>query len=306
MTFAIPVVMAADKSYRIPFHVTPTSLRHNLPGDKQLHVIVLSRNLQVKDIVWRNRGPGDTLRVIEPIIESDAVLPVALSDHVSVSTYYRLFLDRVVGDEWTRVIYLDSDLIVDHDISALYDADLDGRTAGAVAGLSLPTIGSLPEGHIFHRLGIDANLPYFNAGVMLIDRHKWRDAKVEERCLEFLSITREAVKYWDQDAINYVLREDWAGLDPRWNRTSDYHSLVTKGELDRIVPYAERLRSPFIVLFISGYKPWSAYRNPDKRLYDRYLVLSSFGNHRFTFLKAARGRLRRLFQRAVSRPPAVI
>jgi lipopolysaccharide biosynthesis glycosyltransferase len=306
MTFAIPVVMAADKSYRIPFHVTLTSLRHNLPGDKQLHVILLSRDLQVKDIAWRNRSPGDTLRVIEPIIESDAVLPVALSDHVSVSTYYRLFLDRVVGDEWTRVIYLDSDLIVDHDISPLYHAALDGRTVGAVAGISLPTIGSLPEGHIFHRLGIDANLPYFNAGVMVIDRQKWRDKKVEERCLEFLSVHRDAVKYWDQDALNYVLREEWAALDPRWNRTSDYHSLMKKGELDRIVPRAAKLRSPFIVHFISGYKPWSAYRHPDKRLYDRYLALSGFGNHRFTFLKAARGRLGRLFQRSVSRPSAVI
>jgi lipopolysaccharide biosynthesis glycosyltransferase len=297
MSLEIPVVMAADRSYRIPFHVALTSLRHNLPSGTTLHVTLLSRDLQLDDIQWRNRGSGDTLRVIEPVIGVDTVLPVALSDHVSVSTYYRLFLDRAVSDQWSRVLYLDSDLVVHSDISPLYNAALKGRTVGAVAGLSLPIFGALPAGHVFRSLGFDADQPYFNAGVMVIDRNRWRQNNIEKRCLQFLADHRDAVKYWDQDALNYVLRDDWTGLDPRWNRTSDYHVLLKHGELERKVANADILRDPFIAHFISGHKPWSAYRHPDKRLYDRYLAVSGFGRHRLTFPKAVVRRLQRLIGR---------
>lgn len=304
MTRALPVVMAADKSYCVPFHVALTSLRHNLNSGTELHVTLLSKDLHAEDILWRNRGPRDTLRVVEPLIDTDAVLPVALTDHVSVSTYYRLFFDRVVSDEWDRVIYLDSDLVVDCDIFGLYEAALEGRTVGAVTALSVPTIGSLPASHVLHTLSIDPNLPYFNAGVMVIDRSKWRSNQVEERCLRFLACHRDTVKYWDQDALNYVLANDWVGLDPRWNRTSDYHNLLQQGVLHQNVKDADRLRNPFIVHFVSGHKPWSAFRHPDKRFYDRYLTLSGFGSHRLTLLKAARRRLRTVVQRLMPLSPA--
>ena len=52
---------------------------------------------------------------------------------------------------------------------------------------------------------------------MLIDLKKWKDKKVGERCIQFLKDNAEANNIPDQNAINYVLKDDVELISLRYN-----------------------------------------------------------------------------------------
>jgi lipopolysaccharide biosynthesis glycosyltransferase len=287
----LTLVAAADRRYAVHLDVMLTSARHHLPPPWQLDVYVITAELHASDIAWRARLAGDTLRCVSPRISKSTELPVRPGDHVSLATYYRLFLADFVPDQIGRVIYLDSDLVVLGDLSQLADTNLEGCTAGAVRSFSTPYLRS--AGPALNDMPCGADAPYFNAGVLLIDTAMWRTRGVKQRALSFLASHAEKVRFWDQDALNFVLVDDWMELDPRWNRTSDYH------QHDRNQPpppfSVEEWRSlahPYVAHFVSGYKPWTHFRHPDKYLYDRYLREAGHGRHRMTMWRAFTRRLR--------------
>ncbi len=58
---------------------------------------------------------------------------------------------------------------------------------------------------------------YFNAGVMLIDLDAWRACGIERELLELLSRDPKRFRWWDQTAMNFLLRGRVEIVQPRWN-----------------------------------------------------------------------------------------
>lgn len=290
----LALVAAADRQYRVQLEVMLTSVRAHLQSTWHLDVLVMSNDLNAADVAWSGRTSLDTVRCVIPAIPPECVLPLRHGDHVSLATYFRLLAIEHVAQEADRAIYLDCDLVVMHPLNELLCEPLCGKTIGAVRALSIPSLES--AGSCFSDVPDAAHRPYFNAGVMLIDVPRWRSTGVSGRALAFLREKADSVRYWDQDALNYALLDDWQELDPRWNRTSDYHTIRSG---DRPAPFPPatfaRLTHPFVAHFVSGYKPWDYYGHPDRRLYDRYLRLTGHWHTRMTPLKAFQRRLRDVF-----------
>ena len=53
--------------------------------------------------------------------------------HVTVATYFRLFLDKVIPANVSRVIYLDSDVLINGPLDELWAVDLQGHVIAAVS-----------------------------------------------------------------------------------------------------------------------------------------------------------------------------
>lgn len=286
----LTLVAAADRSYAVHLDVMLTSARHHLPPPLRLDVYVITAELQPSDIAWRARLTGDTLQCVSPSISSPAELPVRPGDHVSLATYYRLFLADFIPEDIRRVVYLDSDLVVLQDLSRLANTNLEGRTCAAVRSFSAPFLRS--AGPAFSDMPCRTDAPYFNAGVLLIDTAMWRARQVKQRALTFLASHLHKVRFWDQDALNFVMIDDWTQLDLRWNRTSDYHH---HNRMQPPQPFSveewRSLAQPYVAHFVSGYKPWTHFRHPDKKLYDRYLREAGHGRHRMTMWRALSRRL---------------
>ncbi len=286
---SLHLIAAADSHYRIQLDVMLTSVRVHLPARVPIHATVLSSELQTADITWARRGPLDTLSCATPEIGESDTLPIHEGDHLSVATYFRLYMAHAVSASVDRVIYLDCDLVVTRSLLELMQADLGGKTVGAVRAYGIPSLRA--SGPAFADADQGDTKPYFNAGVLVIDMARWRKAKVQEKACRFLTERHSQVKYWDQDALNYVLQDDWHELDPRWNRTSDYHRVKWSPNDSAFTKTTWLgLREPYVAHFVSGYKPWSHYGHPDKRLYDRYLKLAGHGKYRMTLWKALRRR----------------
>jgi lipopolysaccharide biosynthesis glycosyltransferase len=65
-------------------------------------------------------------------------------------------------------------------------------------------------------LGIDDAARYFNAGVLVVNLDQWRRERATDNLVRFVT-SREALSWFDQDALNSVFAGRWKPLHPRWN-----------------------------------------------------------------------------------------
>lgn len=128
-----------------------------------------------------------------------------LSNHITVSTYYRLLLDGLIPEHVKRVVYIDADTLVLGDVNQLLDCSVDGNVL-------LARKQSAPNGWSFSNTD-----HYFNAGVLVIDCKRWRDQKVGTKSIEFSIRHGKRNTEWDQGALNAVLENQWGELDGQWN-----------------------------------------------------------------------------------------
>jgi lipopolysaccharide biosynthesis glycosyltransferase len=158
--------------------------------------------------------------------------------------FYRLLVPQFLPSAVRRYLYLDSDLMIMDDLSELFDFDLTGAPVAAAIDY-LPTIDQGVSNHRDH--GLPAGDPYFNSGVLLVDRQQWVEMGVARVVVD---ITRQNADHLDalgkfhqyeQYGFNVALHGRIRVLERRWNYGSE-------------LPFAS---DAAIVHFNGHGKPWS-------------------------------------------------
>jgi lipopolysaccharide biosynthesis glycosyltransferase len=246
-TNAVHVACCFDQKMELPFLVLASSLRRHLKGERKviLHafhsdpIAHLAYFLQLNSETFELR-----LRPIENRFRDVAVWP----SHLTAASLLRLRLPSALQDV-DRVIYLDCDLVVLHDITVLYDTDLLGLPLAACLDFWLtgappfaPPGWDTAEWHKFlsEVVGLTDTKAYFNAGVMVMDLERFRSAGLIHAAEEFLEKTDYKTPFVDQEALNHVMAGEFVRLDSRWN------VLAALGHSD-----------PWIIHYAGPYKPWS-------------------------------------------------
>ncbi|KRA96618.1 hypothetical protein ASD83_16110 [Devosia sp. Root685] len=137
--------------------------------------------------------------------------------------YARLMIDRLVGPDVTRILYLDCDMLVREDVAFFFELDLEGNSIAAVRD----SIGALITGRRDLKQNRDIFDPadyYFNAGMVLIDIAKWREADVIGRMEEAYAAGIMQRIYYDQDLLNLIFKGKWLKLPWRWNVIDARHA----------------------------------------------------------------------------------
>jgi lipopolysaccharide biosynthesis glycosyltransferase len=96
-------------------------------------------------------------------------------------------------------------------------------------------------------VGLALDTPYFNAGLMAIDRVAWRAERITERVTRALAEEPERYPFMEQDALNATLAGAFAPLSPRFNFMGDFLLL----DLERSI-------EPIVLHFVVPPKPWEA------------------------------------------------
>jgi lipopolysaccharide biosynthesis glycosyltransferase len=129
----------------------------------------------------------------------------------------RLRLDKHIESHYDRILYLDCDTIVFKTLSTLFNIDLEGNAAAAVADLMKPWKGNYER---LKNLGVSYG-NYFNSGVILFDIARSNEAQIWENSENELE--RFPWRRPDQDVLNKVLANQWLRLPVIWNFTSPFH-----------------------------------------------------------------------------------
>jgi lipopolysaccharide biosynthesis glycosyltransferase len=169
----------------------------------------------------------------------------------SRAVFRRLFLDEILPARFERIVSVDSDmLVVRGGLKRLESFDLDGRPlAAAYDMIFLMDFKGGPLALRFKRsrraLGLSPDTPYFNAGLIAIDRAAWRAEKLTERVTKALCDDPRRYPFMEQDALNAALKGNFAPLSPRFNFMGDFFLLDL-----------ERRLEPIVLHFVNAPKPW--------------------------------------------------
>lgn len=130
----------------------------------------------------------------------------------STLCYARLFAADVIDVD--RLLYLDSDVLVDVDIAPLFQMNLDGHVTGMVAhGL----LSDATEWHYYKSLGLAHDRPYWNSGVMLFDVQQWRNQAVSQRIRQIVERDAKSFTMADQMILNACMNEQVCSIPGDFN-----------------------------------------------------------------------------------------
>jgi len=169
----------------------------------------------------------------------------------SRAVFRRLFLDCVMPESYSRLVAMDADMLAARPgLARLAGVDLGGRPIAAAYDMIYLmdfSEGALARRFRRHRLalGLDLATPYFNDGLMAIDRAAWRAARLGDRVAKALREAPQRFPFLEQDALNVALAGDFAPLSPRCNFMGDFFLLGLEAAI-----------APIVLHFVNRPKPW--------------------------------------------------
>jgi lipopolysaccharide biosynthesis glycosyltransferase len=169
----------------------------------------------------------------------------------SKAVFRRLFLDRILPETYPRLISIDADMLIARPgLARLAEIDLGGMPLAA--GYDMIYLmdhkgGALAREFQRYRqsLGLALDTPYFNAGLMAIDRAAWRAGDYSARAAAALRETPERFPFMEQSALNSLIAGRFAALSPRCNFMGDFFLTRLEAELQ-----------PIVLHFVNSPKPW--------------------------------------------------
>lgn len=275
----IPIALAADENYAVPMSVTIASILRNAKPKTKYDIYILasddfspaSKALLLK---FEERYPGCKINFFDiKEIFDDAHLEIA---HITKTAYNRLLLPSLLP-QYSKCIYLDTDVIVNTDLTNLYRTNVDDYyTAGVkAAGYIYPERKNAQETERLHLPSVDN---YINSGVMVMNLDKLRKHGLEKTFVEM------SAKFHDQDVINICCYNNIKILPLTFNLMTKYicrkNGRYLVNEIgEHVYPVDERkaaLERPVIVHFADRKKPWNDRNCPLGEYWWKYVPYSTF------------------------------
>lgn len=163
---------------------------------------------------------------------------------ISISAYARLFAAEMLSKDIDRVLYLDCDMIINSDLSDLWNYNLGDYCIGAIQDqVSVKVKNSV---------GLKQDEKYFNSGLLLVNLKRWRENRIGEKSMDFIRAHNGRVTHHDQGVLNGVLRNNWVKLPLRYN-VMTIHYLMNQ---DRIISYFDDRSEFYLQSEVQNAKYW--------------------------------------------------
>lgn len=215
----ITLAAGCDENFAFPLAVTMFGAVSNLRGGRAVEIYIVDGGIlpatqaKLRRVV-EAAGPQVTVKFVTPNFADLADVPLA---NIGVMTYLRLLLPELLPAEIEHVLYLDSDLAILGDLSEIWSfVPLETSIAGC-RDLSSPRVSSTRALCNWRELGLDAEAPYVNAGLLLMNLTRWRTEGLAKKIVDYNRRTADINWYADQDGINALLCSDVEVLPVGWN-----------------------------------------------------------------------------------------
>ncbi|MCT6588740.1 DUF4422 domain-containing protein [Pantoea dispersa] len=269
----VPVVICFDDNYALSAGALVNSISKNSTDEKNYDIVILENNVSEKNkarlisLVKEKKNFKIRFFDVNSFSEMKSVYTRA---HFSAATYARLFIPSLFSD-FEKVVFIDADTIVEHDISELLNINLGNELVAAVKDIVME--GFVKFGALTHIEGESKNITaenylknvldmkdtqkYFQAGILVFNIKQMN----AENTFAALMKGMKARKYWflDQDIMNMVFYERVFYLPMEWNV---YHG---NGNTDDFFPnlnfstymrFLESRKRPKMIHFAGENKPW--------------------------------------------------
>lgn len=262
----VPVVFAADDNYVPQLTTTVYSAMKNADPSYFYDVVVLQRNIawdkqeRLRDFF--KQFPNMSLRFTNVERELSGHDLSTNNAHISIETYYRFLIQKLLPF-YDKVLYLDSDIVINGDIAKLYNTDLQGKLLGAIRDIDFLANLNVKHGK---RMGYAKNVlkmknpyDYFQAGVLVLNTKAMRERYTIRQWLTYAS--NPAFTYNDQDVLNAHCEGEVLYLPWEWNVVHDcggrVGNLFVQAPNDIYDAYMRSRNNPQIIHYAGFQKPWT-------------------------------------------------
>lgn len=192
----VNMVLITDANYMDFTRVTINSAKETKCPGSVYNFYVMTLDISQSDEAALKALEGENVKVtILPQREID--LFYIRDTHVSKTSLLKYYIAEVLP-QLDKVLYLDTDVLVLHDLSNLYQTDVSQVYLAAVKDPSW----FFENSHVLE-LGLEERGFYFNSGVMLMNLKKFREGGLLQKLEDFTNNNFRT--YMDQDALNVVV-----------------------------------------------------------------------------------------------------
>lgn len=262
----IPVVFASDNNYVPILTVALKSVCVNRSDLFNYDIIILQQNITEENksrIKKELNSENVSIRFIDVgqvFKERNLVTPA----HFTIEIYFRLVMQDVMK-HYDKVIYLDSDLVVDKDIANLYSTPIGDNLVAAVQDVD--SAGCYKEFDPSRKEYFDKNLclkdpySYFNSGVLIMNLQMFRKLYTTDYILK-LAESKDYI-FPDQDVLNVLCENKVYYLDESWNTMMNHDDGInSRLKVAKMAPdiiykkYLKARKYPKIIHYAGYQKPW--------------------------------------------------
>lgn len=168
----------------IHYHIITMSL----PEIKPKFIAMAKEKADYIEKVLKTVNPKSTVRLIDltDMFKNEMINSVNIQSHFSPYAMLRLFADRVDGMP-DKIIYLDTDVLINNDLQELYNIDVEHFELACVRDA--------------YRL----DRKYFNAGVLLMNLKRMKETNLLGKARHLCLVKK--MLYMDQAALNICSKE---------------------------------------------------------------------------------------------------
>ena len=228
------IVLGADNNYRDKLETTIKSICYH---NRDLKFYIFNEDIPKEWFyLMEKRLEKLNCEILNIEIDAEKVKHFSTPDeHIKYMTYFRYFIAEFVKED--RALYLDCDMVVHGNINPLFQKDFEENYIIAV-----------PDGWYKN---------IFNAGMMMVNVHKW---KTDNICQNLLELTAEKHRevYGDQGVLNLLFENKWKKVSPHYNFMVGLDTLAYWAQKPEwfLNSWDENYK-PAIIHFEGKDKPWN-------------------------------------------------
>lgn len=260
----VPVVLAANQKYVPILYTCAQSIVEHTSHDRKYEIYVFHTDINAdSQKMFTDRLNRANVRFIFVNVSSRvAGYVLQAKQHITTETFYR-FLILDILKVYPKVVYLDCDMIICHDVAELYDTDMgNSLIAGALdpdfAGQCNMKNSEMRQ-YCKNTLGLENPFVYFQAGVLVFNVTEMSKVVTVDKLLE-MSDTG-IYRFSDQDILNVVCKDRVTYLDMKWNMIFDcdhfrWQKVIKYAPYYILDAYENARKDPYIIHYAGFLKPW--------------------------------------------------
>lgn len=220
---------------------------------RKISVYLLHSHLSAEALAILRRQIEREGHYFYPIQLDDTKLADApISQRYPKEIYYRLLAPDFLPADLDRVLYLDPDMIILHQLDDLYDLDLTDWLYAAATHIESRVISKVNQ----LRLDLDEDDSLINSGVMLMNLRKLRQEQDREAIFAYIKQNKAALLLPDQDIISALHAGQIKLIDPYiYNMTERLFAWRPHSEAWLNLQWVQQ--NSCIIHFCGRNKPWN-------------------------------------------------
>lgn len=251
------VAYACDDNYIVHTGISLLSLLDHNKEVEDLKIYLISVNISKENINKIQTIVDEFVRelIVIPFKELSPNLKLSnLGRHIE-TVYAKLFFGNIIGED--KIIYLDSDIIINDSLQEMWSLDLGNNYFGLVKTITKDYCVAL---------GLSREQPFYNDGVAIVNAKLLREDNMANVFIDFINSYNGNPPVLSEGTINVVCKERIETIHPKFNFGSAFLMFNNKelslfADENEYYPaniINEARENPVVIHYLSGWfkRPW--------------------------------------------------